>query len=63
MRLQVALLPQSSVAVQVLVAVYVPGQDPGVELSVNVSVTVWSHASENVGATHVGAAGQLIGVV
>ena len=61
--LQVAVLPQSSVAVQVLVAVYVPGQDPGVELSVNVSVTVWSHASENVGATHTGVAGQLIGVV
>ena len=56
-------MPQSSVANHVLVAVYVPGHDPGVELSVNVSVTVWSHASEKVGATHTGVAGQLIGVV
>ena len=56
-------MPQSSVANHVLVAVYVPGQDPGVELSVNVSVTDPSHASEKVGATHVGVAGQLIGVV
>ena len=38
--LQVAVLPQSSVAVQVLVAVYVPGHVPGVELSENVIATV-----------------------
>ena len=61
--LQVAVLPQSSVAVHVLVAEYVPGQVPGVELSENVRATVPSHASENVGATHTGVAGQLIGVV
>ena len=61
--LQVAVLPQSSVAVHVLVAVYVPGHVPGVEPSVNVTVTVRSHASVAVGATHTGVAGQLIGVV
>ena len=61
--LQLAVLPQSSVAVQVLVAVYVPGHVPGVELSLNVTATVPSHASVAVGATHVGVAGQLIGVV
>ena len=61
--LQVAVFPQSSVAVHVLVAVYVPGQDPGVDESVNVTVTVWSQASVAVGATHTGVAGQLIGVV
>jgi len=38
--LHVAVFPQSSVAVHVLVAVYVPGQDPGVDESVNVTVTV-----------------------
>ena len=60
--LQVAVFPQSSVAVHVLVAVYVPAHEPGVEESVNVTLTVWSHASVAVGATHTGAAGQLIGV-
>ena len=39
-RLHVAVLPQSSVAVHVLVAVYVPGHVPGVELSENVMATV-----------------------
>ena len=39
-RLHVAVLPQSSVAVHVLVAVKVPGQLPGVDESVNVTVTV-----------------------
>ena len=62
-RLQVAVLPQSSVAVHVLVAEYVPGHVPGVEASLNVIVTVWSHASVAVGATQTGTAGQLIGVV
>ena len=61
--LHVAVLPQSSVAVHVLVAVYVPGQDPGVELSVNVTATVPAQLSVAVGATHTGVAGQLIGVV
>ena len=61
--LHVAVLPQSSVAVHVLVAVYVPGQLPGVDESVNVTATVASHASVAVGATHTGVAGQLIGVV
>ena len=62
-RLQVAVLPQSSVAVHVRVAVYVPAHEPGVDESVNVTVTVRSQASVAVGATHTGAAGQLIGVV
>ena len=61
--LHVAVFPQSSVAVHVLVAVNVPGHVPGVEPSVNVIVTVRSHASVAVGATHTGVAGQLIGVV
>ena len=39
-RLHVAVLPQSSVAVQVLVAVYIPGHEPGVDVSVNVIATV-----------------------
>ena len=38
--LQVAVLPQSSVAVHVLVAEYVPRQLPGVDTSTNVIVTV-----------------------
>ena len=38
--LQVAVLPQSSVAVHVLVAEYVPGHVPGVEVSANVTDTV-----------------------
>ena len=61
--LHVAVFPQSSVAVHVLVAVYVPGQLPGVDESVNVIATVASHASVAVGAIHTGVAGQLIGVV
>ena len=61
--LQVAVLPQASVAVQVLVAVYVPGQLPGVEESEKVTVTLPSQASVAVGATQFGVAGQLMGVV
>ena len=61
--LQVAVLPQSSVAVQVLVTLYVPGQDPGVVASPKVIVTVPSHASVAVGGINTGTAGQLIGVV
>ena len=62
-RLQVAVFPQSSVAVHVRVAVYAPVHEPGVDESSNVIDTVASHASVAVGATHVGVAGQLIGVV
>ena len=39
-RLQDAVFPQSSVAVHVLVVVYVPVHVPGVETSTNVRVTV-----------------------
>ena len=60
---QVAVFPQSSVAVHVRVAVYVPVHVPGVDESVKVTVTVPSHASATVGAFHSGTAGQLIGVV
>jgi hypothetical protein len=60
---QVAALPQSSVAVHVRVAVYVPVQVPGVEESTKVTSTVASHASATVGSFHVGAVGQSIGLV
>ena len=62
-RLHVELLPQSSVAVHVLVTLYVPAHDPCVVASVNVIVTVASHASVAVGGVNTGTAGQLIGVV
>ena len=55
-------LPHASVAVHVLVTLYVPAQDPCVVASVNVMVTVASHASVAVGAVNTGTAGQLIGV-
>ncbi len=61
--LQVAVLPQSSVAVQVRTVVYVPEQVPGVDASVKVTVTVASQASVAIGAFHTGTFGQLIGVV
>ena len=61
--LQVAVLPQSSVAVQVLVTLDVPAHDPCVVASVNVIITVASQASVAVGALNTGTAGQLIGVV
>ena len=60
--LQVAVLPQSSVAVQVRVAVYVPKHVPGVVAVVNATVTSASHRSVAVAFTHSGVAGQLIGV-
>ena len=63
MRLQVALFPQSSVAVHVRVVLYVPTHDPGVVTSANVIVTLTSHASVAVGGMNTGKAGQLIGVV
>ena len=62
-RLQVAVLPQSSVAVHVLVVLYVFGHDPGVLTSEKVTVTLASQLSETVGGTKDGAVGQLIGVV
>jgi len=62
-RTQVLELPQSSVAVQVLVTVYVPSHVPAVVTSDIVIVTVASQASVAVGAIHTGTAGQLIGEV
>ncbi len=58
--LAVAVLPQSSVAVHVLVMLYVPAHDPGVVTSFDVSATLLSHASVAVGVANDGAAGQLI---
>ncbi|MEO8167711.1 MAG: hypothetical protein ABI623_05645 [bacterium] len=63
MRLQVAVLPQSSVAVHVRVTLYVPAQVPCVVTSAMVIATVASHASVAVALTQFGVAGQLIGVV
>ena len=60
--LQLAELPQSSVAVQVRVIVYVPAQGPAIELSLNEIVTVPSQASVAVASIHTGVNGQLIGV-
>ena len=60
--LQVAALPQSSVAVHVLVTLYVPAQVPSVVASDMVIVTVASHASVAVGAVNTGTDGQLIGL-
>jgi hypothetical protein len=61
--LQVAVFPQSSVAVQVRVVLYVPIQEPGVVVSTKVNVTVASQASVAVGAVNTGNAGQSTGVV
>ena len=61
--LQVAVFPQSSVAVQVLVTLKLPGQVPGVVTSEKVTVTVPSHASVTVGGLNSGVDVQLIGVV
>ena len=60
---QVAVLPQSSVAVQVLVTLKLPGHVPGVVTSEKVMVTLGSQASVAVGGVNTGVAGQLIGVV
>ena len=60
-RLQVDVLPQSSVAVQVRVTVKFAGQLPGVVTSLNEMATEGSQASVAVAAAKVGAAGQLIG--
>jgi hypothetical protein len=61
--LQLAVLPQSSAAVQVLATLYVPTQVPGVVTSEKVTVTEGSQASVAVGGVNTGVAGQLIGVV
>jgi hypothetical protein len=61
--LQVAVLPQSSVAVHVLVVLYAPVQVPGVETSEKVMTTVRSQASVAVGGVNTGVAGQAIGDV
>jgi hypothetical protein len=61
-RLQVAVLPQSSVAVHVLATLYVFGHEPGVVTSEKVMVTLGSHASVAVGGVNAGIFGQSIGV-
>ena len=63
MRLQVAVLPQSSVAVHVRVVLYVPTHEPGVVASTKVMVTVASQASVAVGGVNTGKAGQSTGDV
>ena len=62
-RLQVAVFPQSSVAVHVRAVLYVPGHKPGVAASENVIATDASQASVAVGGANTGVAGQFIGVV
>ena len=57
------MFPQSSVAVQVRVVLYVPAHAPGVLTSAKVTVTLRSQASDTVGGVNTGIAGQLIGVV
>ena len=56
-------MPQSSVAVHVLVTLRLPEHVPGVVTSENVMVTLGSHASVAVGGVNTGIAGQLIGDV
>jgi hypothetical protein len=62
-RLQVAVLLQSSVAVHVRVTLNVPGHDPGVVASEKVNATLASQRSETKGGLKVGVAGQFSGVV
>ena len=61
--LHVAVLPQSSVAVQVRVVLPVPEHAPGTNASEKVKPTAVSHASLTVGGTKTGVAGQFNGVV
>ena len=63
MALHVAVFPQSSVAVKVLVIVYVPVHVPAVDASAKVIVTVASHASVAVALPNDGEVGQLMGEV
>ena len=60
---QVAVFPQSSLAVHVRVTLYVPAHVPGVVASTKVIVTVPSHASVVVGGVNTGRAGQSTGEV
>lgn len=62
-RLQVAVLPQSSVAVQVRFTLYSCGQVPGVVASTKVIATLLSQASVAVGGLNTGVAGHSIGEV
>jgi hypothetical protein len=59
--LHVAIFPQSSVAVQVRVVLYVPVHVPGVDASTKVISTVASQASVAVGDVNTGNAGQSTG--
>jgi len=59
--LQVAVLPQSSVAVQVLVTLTFPGHEPGVVTSEKVTTTVASQASVAVGGINTGVTVQAVG--
>jgi len=59
--LQVAVLPQSSVAVHVLVTLYVPTHEPAVVVSTKDKSTVASQASVTVGAVNTGSDGQSTG--
>ena len=60
-RLQVAVLPQSSVAVQVRVTLKLAGQLPGVVASLKVMATEASQASVAVAAPNVGVEPQATG--
>ena len=62
-RLQVIVLPQSSVAVHVRVTLKVPGQLPGVVTVVKVTTTLASQASVAVAVPNEATAGQLMGEV
>src|SRR5258705_70623 len=62
-RLQVAVFPQSSVAVHVLATLNVFGHVPGEVTSANVIVTLGSQESVAVGGINTGVPGQLTGVV
>jgi hypothetical protein len=59
--LQVAVLPQSSVAVHVLVTLIFPGHEPGIVTSENVTATVASQASVAVGGIKTGVTMQAVG--
>lgn len=53
-------LPHPSVAVHVLVVVYVPGHDPGMVVSLNNNVNALPQLSVAVATANTGVAGQLI---
>ncbi len=53
-------LPHPSVAVHVLVVVYVPGHDPGMTVSLNNNVNALPQLSVAVATANTGMAGQLI---